>query len=249
MIRAALEAVCSETGYSGGISARISVPEGAAAAQKTFNPMLGVEGGISILGTSGVVEPMSEQALVDTISVELRQAAANGSQRLILAPGNYGLDFLRETYPALASVPVVKCSNFIGDALDIAALEGFGSVLLIGHFGKLVKLAAGVMNTHSRFADARLESITAHAALCGASRETCAALMQQVTTDGCLDVLENAGLREAVTASLLSAMQRRLEHRAAGAFTVGAITFSNQYGLLGMTEPAEKMLKDWGSAE
>ena len=249
MIRAALEAVCAETGYSGGLSAVISVPEGAAAAQKTFNPMLGVEGGISILGTSGVVEPMSEQALVDTIAVQLRQAAAGGERRLILAPGNYGLDFLRETCGALASVPVVKCSNFIGDALDIAALEGFGSVLLVGHFGKLVKLAAGVMNTHSRFADARLESITAHAALCGAARETCASLMQQVTTDGCLAVLEDAGLREKVTASLLAAMQRHLERRAGNAFTIGAITFSNQYGLLGMTEPAETMLRDWGAAK
>ena len=249
MICAALEAVCAETGYSAGLSAVISVPDGAAAARKTFNPMLGVEGGISILGTSGVVEPMSEQALVDTIAVQLRQAAASGEKRLILAPGNYGLDFLRETYGALASVPVVKCSNFIGDALDIAALEGFGSVLLVGHFGKLVKLAAGVMNTHSRFADARLESITAHAALCGASAEICRALMRQVTTDGCLAVLEDAGLREPVTASLLAAMQRHLERRAGDAFTVGAITFSNQYGLLGMTEPAETMLRDWGAAK
>ena len=232
MIRAAMEAVCAETGYS-----------------KTFNPMLGVEGGISILGTSGVVEPMSEQALVDTIAVQLRQAAASGETRLILTPGNYGLDFLRETCGALASVPVVKCSNFIGDALDIAALEGFGSVLLVGHFGKLVKLAAGVMNTHSRFADARLESITAHAALCGASTEVCRALMRQVTTDGCLAVLEDAGLREPVTASLMAAMQRHLGRRAGDAFTVGAITFSNQYGLLGMTEPAETMLRDWGAAK
>ena len=247
MIRAALEAVCADTGYVGGLSAVISVPEGAEAAKKTFNPMLGVQGGISILGTSGVVEPMSEQALVDTIAVETRQAAANGNGRLILTPGNYGLDFLREAYPALASIPVVKCSNFIGDALDIAALEGFRSVLLIGHFGKLVKLAAGVMNTHSRFADARLESITAHAALCGADAAVCRALMQQVTTDGCLTILDEAGLRQAVTASLLSAIQRHLEHRAAGAFTVGAITFSNQFGLLGMTGHAAQMLNDWGA--
>ena len=122
-------------------------------------------------------------------------------------------------------------------------------MLLIGHFGKLVKLAAGVMNTHSRFADARLESITAHAALCGASGAVCQALMGQVTTDGALAVLDEAGLRKAVTASLLTAMQRHLERRAAGAFQIGAITFSNQFGLLGMTEPALQMLKDWGAAK
>ena len=97
--------------------------------------------------------------------------------------------------------------------------------------------------------DARLESITAHAALCGASTEVSRALMRQVTTDGCLAVLEDAGLREKVTASLLAAMQRHLERRAGNAFTIGAITFSNQYGLLGMTEPAETMLRDWGAAK
>ena len=94
MIRAALEHVCAETGYGGGLNVTIFVPEGEAAAEKTFNPMLGITGGISILGTSGIVEPMSQQAIVDTVAIQIRQAAATGSKRLILAPGNYGLDFL-----------------------------------------------------------------------------------------------------------------------------------------------------------
>ena len=101
------------------------------------------------MGTSGIVEPMSEQALVDTIAVELRQAAALGAKRLILTPGNYGEDFLRENQIAGDAIPVVKCSNFIGDALDIASTHPFEEILLVGHIGKLVKLAGGVMNTHS----------------------------------------------------------------------------------------------------
>ena len=94
-----------------------------------------------------------------------------------------------------------------------------------------------------------MSPVSETAALCGASTEVSRALMRQVTTDGCLAVLEDAGLREPVTASLLAAMQRHLERRAGDAFTVGAITFSNQFGLLGMTEPAETMLRDWGAAK
>lgn len=245
MIRAALETVCADCGYSGGLSVVISVPEGARAAKKTFNPALGVEGGISILGTSGIVEPMSEQAIVDTIAVETRQIAASGAKRLILAPGNYGLDFLASELPALHDVPVVKISNFLGDALDIAALEGFERVLLLGHIGKLVKLSGGIMNTHSRTADCRRELFCAHAAVCGAGTAVCRALMEQVTTDGCLAVLDAAGLRDAVMASLMDAMQQHLDRRVGGAYAVGAVTFSNQYGLLGMTAEARQILTEW----
>ncbi len=245
MIRAALEAVCAEVGYSGGLDAVISVPEGAAVAQKTFNPMLGVEGGISILGTSGIVEPMSEQAIVDTIAVEVRQAAAVRPERLVLAPGNYGVDFIQTHFPALQAMPLVKCSNYIGDAIDIAALEGFQAVLLVGHIGKLVKLAGGVMNTHSRAADCRRELLCAHAAICGAPNEVCRTLMEQVTTDGCIAVLDAAGLRERVMDSVLRAVQTHLDRRAAGALIIGAVTFSNEYGLLGMTDTAARLLDAW----
>ncbi|MCR5089644.1 MAG: cobalt-precorrin-5B (C(1))-methyltransferase CbiD [Oscillospiraceae bacterium] len=245
MIRAAVEAVCAELAYPGGISVVISVPGGEAIAKKTFNPALGIEGGISILGTSGIVEPMSEQAIVDTIHLEIRQAAAAGFRRLILVPGNYGSDFLLQTFPGLNSLPRTRCSNFIGEALDMAALEGFRELLLVGHIGKLVKLAGGIMNTHSRTADCRRELFCAHAAVCGASQESCQKIMKQVTSDGCIAVLDDAGLRGSVMQSLLSGMQTALDRRAAGAFNVGAATFSNEYGFLGMTPTAEKLLQNW----
>ena len=245
MIRSAVERVCRDAGYSGGLAVTISVPGGAAAAARTFNPSLGVEGGLSILGTSGIVEPMSEGAIVDTIAVELRQAAASGSRAVVLTPGNYGMDFLTAALPELARLPRVKCSNYLGEALDLAATEGFRQVLLVGHIGKLVKLAGGIMNTHSRVADCRRELFCAHAALCGAARSVCQRLMEQATTDGCLAVLEEAGLREPVLAGLLSAMQGQLDRRAAGAFAAGAVVFSNEYGLLGVTRGAEALLKEW----
>lgn len=248
MIRSAVEEVCEATGYDGGLEVVISVPEGAEIAKKTFNPMLGIEGGISILGTSGVVEPMSEQALIDTIGIEIRQAAASGGQRLILTPGNYGADYLAQSGLDNLGVPIVKCSNFVGDTLDAASAEGFTEVLLVGHIGKLVKLAGGVMNTHSRQADCRAELICAHAAVGGADTETCKRLMAAATTDAGIEILDSVGLRESVMESLLAAIERHLARRAGDGLRVGAVMFSNEYGLLGEGGTARALLKEWKEA-
>lgn len=246
MIAEAVQAVCEDAGYSGGLRVTVCVPGGAEAARKTFNPRLGVVGGISILGTSGIVEPMSCQALVDTIALELRQAAALGAKKVILTPGSYGMDFIRAQGLNRSNIPIVKCSNFIGDALDEAAVQGFEAVLCVGHIGKLVKLAGGIMNTHSRWADCRRELFCAHAALAGANRETCAALLEAAAADACVAILDREGLRQAVLDSLLQAIQSHLERRAAGAFSVGAVVFSNEYGLLGLTDKGSEILEEWG---
>ena len=250
MIAEALQREAETACYTGGFAVTLSIPGGEEVARRTFNPHIGVAGGLSILGTSGIVEPMSQQAILDTIQLEMNQAAlrvqtAAGPRRLILAPGNYGLDYLGTAYPAFASIPVVKTSNFIGDTLDMAASAGFEDVLLVGHVGKLCKLAGGIMNTHSHTADCRTELFCTHAALCGASRETCRALFEAATTDACLDLLDAAGLRAPVLESLLAAVQLHLDRRAAGAFRVGAILFSNQHGPLGQTETAAQILNDW----
>ena len=243
MVEAQARAVCAKAGYAGGLEVTLSIPGGREAAQKTFNPALGVEGGLSILGTSGIVEPMSQQALVDTIALELNQAAALGAEDLILIPGNYGEEFLRQ-HP-LGGAPVVKVSNFIGDALDLAAGHPFRQVLLVGHAGKLVKLAGGVMNTHSRYADCRAELFCAHAACCGASRQVCLELLQAATADRCLEILDGAGLREPVLRRLLEAIQLHLDRRVQGKYRVGAVLFSNTYGLLGHTEPGREIIQSW----
>ena len=245
MIEQEVLSIGDELGYEGGFQVTIHVPGGEEAAKKTFNPQMGIEGGISILGTSGIVEPMSAQALIDTIALEIRQRAAQGHKKIILTPGNYGLDFLRAQGMDRWGVPVVKCSNFIGDALDACAAEQIQGVLLVGHMGKLVKLAGGVMNTHSRSADCRTELFCAHAALRGAGREVCQALADCSTSDACIAVLDRAGLRETVLDSLLSAIQDHLDRRVSGTIHVGAVVFSNQYGLLGRTRRAGELIDRW----
>ncbi len=244
MIEDALHKEALSADYPGGFCVTLSIEGGEECARRTFNPLIGVEGGLSILGTSGIVEPMSQQALLDTIQIEMHQAALR-SKRLILAPGNYGLDYLQKTYPRLTQIPVVKSSNFIGDSLDMAAASGFEEVLLIGHVGKLVKIAGGIMNTHSHTADCRCELFCTYAALSGAGQQVCAQLMGAATTDACLDILDAAGLRTPVLAGLLSAIQKQLDRRAAGAFRTGAILFSNQHGSLGETETAKEILHTW----
>lgn len=230
-IEAALRDVAAQCGYAGGFRVTISAENGAEIARQTYNEHLGVLGGISILGTSGIVEPMSETALMDTTHLELDSLRAVGERIAFLCPGNYGADFARDTL-GLDLERAVKCSNFIGDALDYAAYRGFEQILLVGHAGKLVKLAAGVMNTHSSVADGRQEIFAAHAALCGAPREVLTGLMDAVTVDACIDLIDGCGLREPVLARIGNAIEKRLAARLRGRAPVEYITFTNRCGIL-----------------
>ena len=247
MIRREVEEVMDNAGYDGGLSVIISLPDGQRLAEKTFNPMLGIEGGISILGTSGIVEPMSEQAIVDTIGVEMSQARSMGDGRIILTPGNYGWDFLAGGGIEVPWVPTVKCSNFLGDALDIAAVDKFTEVLFVSHIGKLVKVAGGIMNTHSRYADCRMELFAAAVLRVGGSAELARRMLEEATTDGALDVLKEEGMLEPVMEEILRQVQAHLERRAAGAFAIGAVTFSNVHGILGITPRGMQMIEDWNN--
>ena len=152
----AVEEVRRKAGYDGFLEIQIAVPDGVFLAEKTFNPCLGIYGGISILGTTGIVEPMSESALLETIRLDIRVKAADGRQGIILTPGNYGEMFLHERM-GIPLGEAVKCSNFIGDSVDMAVEEGVKRVLVAGHVGKLIKVVGGVRNTHSKYGDRRME--------------------------------------------------------------------------------------------
>ena len=241
MIGEQMEAVMAKAGYTGGLRAVISVPEGEALAKRTFNPRLGIVGGISILGTSGIVKPMSEAALIDSLYLEMDQRRAAGTEDLLLTPGNYGESFAREVL-CLNLHRWCMCSNYLGAAIDHAAGAGFRSVLVVGHLGKLVKAAAGCMNTHSKTADARRETLTAHAALAGADGALLRALFDSPTTDAGVELLKQAGLLGPVMASIGEALDGQLKRRAGEGLTIEALFFSNQYGILGKTPGAERLL-------
>ena len=246
MIRENLEAVCEQYHYHGKLSVVISLPSGVELAAKTFNPRLGIVGGISVLGTSGIVEPMSEQALIDTIRVEMRQKLANGMEYLLVVPGNYGIDFLDQYGHGLQLEDAVKCSNFVGEALDAAVEFGAKGVLLVGHIGKFVKLAGGIMNTHSHNADARMELLTVHAALLGAPVELLQKMMECVTTDDALKYLKEADLMEPVMERIMEKMEFYVNQRAQHQLELGVITFSNVFGILGQTKDVPDLVKKIG---
>ena len=241
MIEENVREVCALCGYDGGVSVVISVPEGEALAKKTFNPRLGIVGGISILGTTGIVEPMSEQALVDTIRVELRQRRELGAEYVLLTPGNYGADFIRDSI-GIDPRTAVLTSNFIGDALELSRELGFHGALLIGHIGKLVKLAGGMWNTHSKFGDCRMELLAAHAASLGLRPEKVSELLACVMCDDALRILKEEQLYDAVLACLAGRIEFHLQHKC-GEMEVGAMVFSKEYGRLCQTSCAQALLQ------
>ena len=242
MIREAFEDVSSAMGYAGGLRAVISVPAGAEIAERTFNPRLGIEGGISILGTSGIVEPMSETALVDTIRTEMRMRAANGNRVLLVVPGNYGRDF-SEGIDGIDPEFAVKCSNFVGEMLDCAVELGV-DIVLVSNLGKMVKLAGGIMNTHSRNADARMEILAANAAMAGASMDCVRGIMGCISTDDALDAIDREGLIPEVSRLLIDKIEFHMNHRTGGRIRTGAVMFSSVYGLLGKTSLADELLDE-----
>ncbi len=242
MIEQQMRQAIEEFDYHGRVTVEISIPEGIEIAKRTYNPRLGIVGGISVLGTSGIVEPMSEQALIDTIKVEMNMQKAAGAEYLLITPGNYGETFLKNTMK-LEKLYTVKCSNFLGEALDYAEECGFKGILLVGHIGKLVKVAGGIFNTHSKYGDARLEIMSAHAALQGAQQKTIEALMKCLTTDDAISALDQVQLREKTIKSILEKLDYHIKERTHKSMEIGAVTFSNQYGYLGQTKDAAKLIE------
>lgn len=230
--------------HTGGFRVVISCPEGEALAAKTFNPRLGIIGGISILGTSGIVEPMSEKALVDTIRLELTQRRALGARSVLLTPGNYGADHIRNSL-GIDPGTAVQTSNFIGDSIDICRELGFRRAVLVGHIGKLVKLAGGMMNTHSKYGDCRMEIIAAHAGKEGAGSGLVGRILGCVACDEAIRLLreEDESLCGRTLASLAERIGANLRARAGDGLAIEALFFSKEYGNLGWTPGAFEALK------
>ena len=244
MIFAAVADVCEKANVCEPLHITVWMPEGETLAKRTFNPKLGIEGGLSVLGTSGILEPMSEQAIVATIETEIRQLHAVGEEKVLVTPGNYGQAYASE-YLGLDLAKSVKSSNYIGDTIDLAISYGMKDFLLVGNIGKLVKLAAGIFNTHSKVADGRGEIFAVHAAMAGAEAKVVQEIYDCINTDRMLDVVEREGLREAVMQSILAAIEKHVAGRIGDTMRFGVIVFSEKYGYLGQTSDAERELNKW----
>ena len=248
MIAEQVEKVLEEApAFENGLLVTISIPAGVELAAKTFNPRLGIEGGISVLGTGGIVRPMSEDALISSIELEMKTLRARGVTDLLVVPGNYGRDFACGQLE-LDMDQAVSCSNYFGATLDAAVVLGFERVLIVGPSGKMAKVAGGIMNTHSRVADCRVEVLAANAALVSAPQEVVASIMEAATTDAALDALIECGLADATMASLMERLTDKLAHRSAGAVQVEAIVFSNVHGVLGKTPGADELAEVFASS-
>ena len=244
MITQEVSGIAELFGYDGGLDVIISVPGGEEVAAHTFNPRLGIEGGISIIGTSGVVEPMSEQAILDTIRVELRQQKAEGCSVAFVSPGNYGQDFMKSTY-GIDIDRSVKCSNFIGLTVDMVKELGFEGMLLTGHAGKLVKVAGGIMNTHSKEADCRMEIIASAAARAGAGIEVIMDILECLNTEEAFDRLEKEGneLERRTAARMMSGIISSLRRRSGESLDIECIMYTQKNGLIAASDGAEEMLE------
>lgn len=245
MIEKELSEVAELLDFRGRIRVILSVPGGEEAAERTFNPRLGIEGGISILGTTGIVEPMSTRAILDTIRVELNQRKALGDRIAAVSPGNYGLNFMQETYGYDLNRSV-KCSNYVGDTVDMVREMGFRGMLLTGHIGKLIKVSGGIMNTHSKEGDARMELLAAGVIRAGGSTDTLRGILNCRVTEEALGIIQGES-PELLRKSMESVMDRILYYlrkRAGKELPVECILYSNEFGLLAVSPGAMDMLEE-----
>lgn len=244
MIEKELSEVAELLDFRGRIRVILSVPGGEAAAERTFNPRLGIEGGISILGTTGIVEPMSTRAILDTIRVELNQRKALGDRIAAVSPGNYGLNFMKETYGYDLNRSV-KCSNYVGDTVDMVREMDFRGMLLTGHIGKLIKVSGGSMNTHSKEGDARMELLAAGVIRAGGSMDTLRGILNCRVTEEALGIIqaESPALLRKSMESVMDRILYYLRKRAGEELPVECILYSNEFGFLVASPGAMDMLE------
>ena len=238
-------AVREAIGPARGAEVEIFAPEGEERAKKTYNSRLGILGGISIIGTTGIVTPMSEESWKRSLALELEMKRAAGLERVVLVPGNHGERFVREQM-GIDPQGVVTMSNFVGYMIEESVRLGFRQIVLIGHPGKLIKIAAGIFHTHSHIADGRMETLVAHLALLGAPRELLTLVSECDTTEAAMEHIEAYGFHFLYSHLAGRICQRVLERLR---FTQNppicdAIMFSFDNQILGSNRPVGDIVRD-----
>ncbi|MGF3522470.1 MAG: cobalt-precorrin-5B (C(1))-methyltransferase CbiD [Candidatus Bathyarchaeia archaeon] len=240
-----IDAVAEVLPKGKGAEVTITVPEGEKVAEKTQNNKLGIVGGISILGTTGVVKPLSMEACRRSLVPQLDVALARGYTRVFFVPGNIGERITKQLFN-VADDQIVQTGDFVGYMLDKAVERGFKEVVLVGHSGKLVKLAAGIFNTHHKMGDARNEVIAAYAGAAGASTQTIRQLLQANTTEESTEILQKVGLQQATYDIIAQRVNARLAERSKNRIRFSVVIVSMDGKILGQDENA-RSLKIWAT--
>ncbi len=218
----------------GGLEVEISIPAGVELAKRTLNPILGVEGGLSIIGTTGVLRPMSEEAFKNSLVPQIDVARAAGFDELIFVPGKIGETIAKRL--GFPSGAIIQTSNFIGYMLEAAAERGVAKVILCGHIGKLAKVAAGVFHTHNRVADGRLETLAAYAAAEGLPAGEVQKILDANTTEDAAQII-NANRLERVYNTIAARASLRAERYVFGKLKVNTILVDFAGNILGNDAP------------
>lgn len=222
-----------------GCDITISIPAGEKLAKHTLNPYLGVEGGISIIGTTGVVHPMSEEGFKNSLTPQIDVAQHAGYSMQVFVPGKIG-----ENIAVSLDLPpqsIVQTSNFIGFMLEYAADKGLDAVLLLGHMGKLIKVSAGNFYTHSKISDARLETIAAYSAFLGMTQPGIKDILACTTTEAAMIVVNKYHLADKLYQLLCERASTRAMQHVYQKLKVGTIMATLKGKILGMDENAKKI--------
>lgn len=227
--RKLIQNVAAEFNISG-LEVEISIPAGVELAKKTLNPVLGVEGGLSIIGTTGVLRPMSEEAFKNSLVPQIDVAKAAGFNELVFVPGKIGENIAKKL--GFQDGAIIQTSNFIGFMLEAAAEREISKIILCGHLGKLVKVASGVFHTHNRVADARLETLAAYSAAEGLSACEVQKILDANTTEDAAQIISDNNL-EHVYKKIASRASLRAERYVFCKLKVGTILVDYAGNILG----------------
>jgi cobalt-precorrin-5B (C1)-methyltransferase len=249
MIFDAVKSACLDYDFQGCLSVEISVPGGEELAEKTFNPRLGIKGGISIFGTKGIVRPMSREAFLDSVALQISMLHEEGHSYLLAVPGNYGEAFAADDMNLKKAEPVLY-GNFTGELIDMAAELGFRGILFVAHIGKFIKVSGGIMDTHSRMADCRAELAAAAALRAGIGAAGALKILDSATTDEALALMEEDSVLDPAMQYICGRVSFYLNNRSKGALEAEAVIYNNVKGELGRTKGADSMidriLEDYG---
>ncbi len=227
-----------------GAEVTVNIPEGVKVASKTLNPKLGIVGGLSVLGTTGVVKPLSLEACRRSLVPQIDVAVSAGFERVFFVPGNIGERITKKLFNPPED-DIVQTGDFVGYMLDKAVEKGVKEIVFLGHPGKLAKVAAGIFNTHHKAGDARNEVVAAYAGAAGADAALIGRILRANTTEEDITILKQTGLSDQVFESIAERVSERVTERTQYKIKINVIIVSMDGEVLGVDKNARSLEAAW----